>query len=147
NDFPWSRKRPDLKGFKAPREFWKVVLRKEQGKLLATALLIDQSPLIDSLPELLDLSGEEAKGFAFEKVKKYQVSVAHLESKTGLDFGQSVRAADTFSGGGNERISLHSVEKVSDVALDLPYGRRDRRKVARPLRVHRVARNGHAKVS
>lgn len=97
NDFPWSRGRPDMKGFKAPRKFWKLVLRVERGKLMATALIADQSPLIDVLPEaMFDMNAEELSGFAYEKVARYHVAVEELQNQTGLEFGSDVVAADTF---------------------------------------------------
>jgi endonuclease G len=119
NDFPWSRGRDDLKGFKAPREFWKLVLRVEGGALHATALVADQSPLIDFLPEMLEVSGEEARRIAFDKVAKYQVSVAELANRTKLDFGSAVRGADTFAGGG-ERAKSKRVSEFSDLIVGLP---------------------------
>jgi endonuclease G len=107
HDFPWGHGRTDMKGFKAPRKFWKLVLRVEQRKLHATSLVADQSPLIDfKLPEALEPGGEELK-------------------LTGLDFGAHVRAADTFApdhGGGNEK----RVVNVEELSISLPAGRRKR---------------------
>jgi endonuclease G len=126
HDFPWDRGRTDMKGFKAPRKFWKLVVRVDQGKLHATSLVADQSPLIDfKLPEALEPGGEELKHFAFDKVKKFQTSIATLEKLTGLDFGAHVRAADTFApgpGGGNEK----RVVNVEELSISLPPGRRKR---------------------
>jgi endonuclease G, mitochondrial len=112
-DFPWSRGRDDMKAFKAPRQFWKVVVRRNDGALHATALLADQSPLIDHLPEMLELEGAEAARISFDKVAKYHVSIKELEHLTGLDFGQAVNAADTF--GGNE--GRRSLQSFNDFAL------------------------------
>lgn len=111
-DMPWTRGRDDMEGFKAPRKFWKVVLRRDRGVLSATALLADQTPLIDYIPEMLESTGAEADRIAFEKVAKYQVSIRKLEKLTGLSFGEDVVAADT-SGGGEVR----EVESVDDVRL------------------------------
>jgi DNA/RNA endonuclease G, NUC1 len=126
HDFPWDRGRAAMKGFKAPRKFWKLVVRVDQGKLHATSLVADQSPLIDfKLPEALEPGGEELKHFAFDKVKKFQTSIAALEKLTGLDFGAHVRAADTFApdpGGGNEK----RVVNVEELSISLPAGRRKR---------------------
>ena len=117
-DYAWDRGRADMKGFRAPRKFWKLVLRVDKGKLHATALVADQSPLIDfRLPEMLDMSREAVKPFSFDKVAKYQVSVPALEKQTGLDFSAGVRAADTFvpdHPGDNER----RVVNVEEVSID-----------------------------
>ena len=117
-DFPWDRGRPDMKGFKAPREFWKLILRVDDGALQATALIADQAPLIDHLPEFI-MRGEAAiRGLPFDKVAKYHVSIAELESRTGLSFGSDVNSADTFvpSGGGDAR-RRREVDTLDEVNL------------------------------
>src|SRR5262249_29254809 len=120
------------KNFKAPREYWKLLLRVDEGKLHATALVADQSPLIDYLPELLwNVAGLETDGFAFEKVAKYQVSVAELQRRTKLKFGADVLAADTFVPGAGEEVRKRRVESVEDVSLTLPRSRPRRRRRAR----------------
>lgn len=115
NDYPWSRGRGDMRGFKAPREFWKLVLRVEQGQLKATALIADQAPLIDVLPEaLFDTSAEDLAGFAYSKVARYHVAVELLQDRTGLVFEKQVIDADTFRGprnGSRERL-VTSVDEV-----------------------------------
>jgi endonuclease G len=127
-DYLWSRGRDDMKGFRAPREYWKIVLRVEQSRLAATALLIDQSPLIDFLPEMMELPAAEATRVAFEKVKRYHCSVAEIERRTGLDFGNAVRKADTFRGKPNAG-DARLVENVGDVEIGpkgVPMGKKHR---------------------
>lgn len=111
NDIPW---RGDIiPDFKVPREFWKVVVRVENNELLATALLADQSPLIEELPEA------RATGFKdMSKVAKYQVSIAELERKTGLDFGEAIRNADTISPAAEGR--RRPLTSIAEVTLDKP---------------------------
>jgi endonuclease G len=118
DDWPWDRGRSDMKGFKAPREFWKLVLRVDGGQLHATALVADQAPLIDYLPEFI-MRGEAAtQALPYEKVAKYHYSVAELESRTGLDFGDNVRKADTFVGrGSGEGRRFRRVESLEDLTL------------------------------
>jgi endonuclease G len=121
-DWLWTRGRADMQGFKAPRKYWKLVMRVDNGRLQATALVADQSPLVDYLPEMLDVGGEEAQRIAFDKVAKYQVSIPELERLTDLDFGNKVRTADTFVApgpGSNE----NRVEKIEDVSLGRRGGR------------------------
>ncbi len=125
NDCDWDRGRPDMKGFKAPREFWKLILRVENKALHATALVIDQSPLIDYLPEAVR-RGEVIERLPYEKIAKYHASLAELESRTRLDFGKEVRAADTYvPTGRGEKRRLRKVEDISEVSLTKPRGRRD----------------------
>ena len=138
NDYPWDRGRADMKGFKAPKQFWKVVLRVDNGSLHATALRADQSDLIDfRLPEMLDMSPEAVKPFSFDKVKKYHVSIAALEKLTGLDFGAAVRAADTFTPGhpGEHERRVVNVEEISI----------DRRRTRRPRPRPRTAARKRAR--
>lgn len=106
DDIDWRQ--DIIPGFKVPREFWKVVVRVENGKLRATALCADQSPLIDELPEA------RWGGFAdLSKVKKYQLSIADLERKTGLDFGNDVRQADTAEGSEKRGSNLMDIGDLS----------------------------------
>lgn len=110
-DIPW---RGDIiPDFKVPREFWKVVVRVENGELLATALCADQTPLIERLPEA------RAAGFKdMSKVAKYQVSIAELERKTGLDFGEAIREADTISPAAEARRA--PLTTIAQVSLEKP---------------------------
>ncbi|MGQ0580318.1 MAG: DNA/RNA non-specific endonuclease [Reyranella sp.] len=119
-DYAWDRGRADMKGFKAPREYWKLILRKEKGDLQATALLANQSPLIGSrLPEKLD------PRVTYGAVDQYHLSIAELESRTKLDFGSTVREADTYvpKGTGESR-RIRKVTDVADVNLNRPAKRR-----------------------
>ena len=118
DDIHWSRGRDDMEGFKAPLEYWKLLLRVEGGQLHATAFIADQSPLIDFVPEMMELSPEAANRIAFAKVARFHVSVAELSNRTGLDFGADVLAADTFVPGGGDEASRRRVHNISDVSFD-----------------------------
>jgi endonuclease G, mitochondrial len=111
NDFLWPRDGYEMEDFKAPREFWKLVLRVHDGRLKATALIADQSPLIDKVPGFLEMNRAEINRVSFEKVERYHVSISFLEQKTGLAFPAAVRAADTFTGNG-ERKAIASLESL-----------------------------------
>lgn len=119
-DMPWDRGMPELQGFKAPREFWKIVVRVENGRLRATALLADQAPLIDYVPEAV-LSDAEVARVSFEKVRKYHVSVAEVETRTSIDFGDAVHEADTHGGG--ERREVTSLNQLFDVPANASTGK------------------------
>lgn len=72
-----------------PLEFWKVAaLVREDGKLSAAAFLLTQDDMIGDADDL-----EEAFNPGF-----FQVSVAEVARKTGLDFGR-LAADDAFAGG------------------------------------------------
>jgi endonuclease G, mitochondrial len=128
-DFDWDRGRPDMKGFKAPREFWKLILRIDDGALQATALIADQAPLIDYLPEFI-MRGEAAvQPLPYDKVAHYQYSVEELERRTDLDFGDAIRKADTFvPEGRGEGRRLRQIESLEEIMLTRPKSRTKMRK-------------------
>ena len=121
---------PEYRYVRVPRSFWKVVARVEHGKLLATALLADQSDRITRLPERLSEFFDD-----LSRVKSYQVSVAEVECLTGLDFGP-LREADTLETSAAEamggRRTLHSFRDIALGAPKRPIGRAPKkpRKVA-----------------
>ena len=102
---------PPYRYAQMPLQFWKVLARVEDGELLATALLADQSPLLSRLPERL---GGESFG-DLGRVEEYQTSVAEIERLTGLDFGV-LRDHDTVRA--NEAgVSLREVQAFADITL------------------------------
>lgn len=116
-DIPWDRGVPAMRGFKAPREFWKVIVRVENGQLRATALCADQTPLIDYVPEVA-MTDAEVRRVSFEKVRRYHISIAEIEARTAIDFGAAVRAADTHAGG--ERREVHSLAELLGAPPERP---------------------------
>lgn len=114
-DYPWSRGVDGMQGFKVPREYWKIVMLIEEGELRATALVIDQTPLIDHLPELFDVSDSEADRVAFGKVKKYHYSIEKLARRVGIDFGDAVIAADTYKPGAGGESKRREVQSLADI--------------------------------
>lgn len=115
-DFDWDRGREDVKGFKAPREFWKLILRVENDALQATALIADQAPLIDYLPEYVRRGEAAAKPLPYSKVKQYHVSVRKLAARTGLIFDDGIVQADTYVPRNGEE-EMREVHRVDDVNL------------------------------
>jgi DNA/RNA endonuclease G (NUC1) len=64
-------------GLQLPREFWKVVVMvRDDGKLSATAYLLSQEDMIEGLE------------FVYGEFRTYQVTIALIEKKTGLNFGR-----------------------------------------------------------
>ncbi len=95
-------------GAQLPEEFWKVVvMRRDDGKLSATAYLLSQQDMIQGLE------------FVFGQFRTYQVPVALIEKRTGLDFGD-LRKFDPKAKAG----SLESAAALNEVrgALDLDLG-------------------------
>lgn len=125
NDYPWDRGRPDMRGFLAPRKFWKLVLRVEDGALQATALIADQSPLIDVLPEAIRRGEALTAPLPYDKVKKYHYSIEDLRKLTGLDFGAKIAEADTYPSSGGS----HEVRTLDELLQ--PGRRRPARKAAK----------------
>lgn len=76
-----------------PREFWKIVVMRTEGdRLHATAYLLSQGDLIRKLLEDRGRN-EAAEGFVLGPYRTFQVSIAHIESATGLSF-PALRDAD-----------------------------------------------------
>ena len=109
---------PPYRFVKLPLKFWKILVRVENGQLLATAMLADQSPLLpQSLPE--NLGEEFSEDFDdTASIEEYQTTVAEIERLTGLDFGE-LRNHDTFRPGPDESLSQRrSPESFEDISLD-----------------------------
>lgn len=96
-------------GVQLPKEFWKVVVMlRDDGKISATAYLLSQEDMVEGLE------------FVFGEFRTYQVPVAMIERKTGLDFG-NLRNFDPRG----KRAALEAVEHTAavirgpeDLALD-----------------------------
>jgi DNA/RNA endonuclease G (NUC1) len=98
-------------GLQLPKEFWKVVVMvRDDGQLSATAYLLSQEDMIEGLE------------FVYGEFRTYQVAVALIEKKTGLNFG-TLRAHDPRARKG----ALEAVENaVAEIRgpqdLDLDFG-------------------------
>ncbi len=104
---------PAYRYVQVPMAFWKIVARVEGGQLLATALLADQSQLIEQLPERLG-EGYDDLG----AVAEYQTSVSEIEQLTGLDFGP-LRDGDTFEPAPAEAATKRRrLTRIEDLALN-----------------------------
>ncbi|MER9545397.1 DNA/RNA non-specific endonuclease [Mesorhizobium sp. M0437] len=82
-----------------PLKFWKIALWSDQAGLRAIALLADQKPVLEVMPEAF---GERAEAFddplEIARVSEFLSTVAEIEELTGLNFGQQVRDADIRAG-------------------------------------------------
>lgn len=85
-----------------PKEFWKVVvIKKDDGDLSATAYLLSQEDMIEGLE------------FVYGEFRTYQVSVALIEKKTGLDFG-TLRQCDP-----KTKKTTRGLEAVERIAAEI----------------------------
>jgi endonuclease G len=106
---------PAYRNVRVPMQFWKILVRVQNGRLLTTALLADQSNRIRLLPE------RRYRREAFDdmsEIIEYQASVHEIERITGLDFG-SLRKYDTFQAGpegANENKAR--IKSFADIRLD-----------------------------
>ena len=92
---------PLYRGIKIPEDFWKVVVMvKQDGTLSATAYLQTQKEFLGKLD------------FTYGEYKTYQVSVSHIETLTGLHFGE-LRSSDPLNDSGSPKM----VEARSDILL------------------------------
>ncbi len=84
---------------KVPLRFWKIATWNDGNDLRSIALLADQGPLIEVMPEAM-LARAEAFGDDLElaRVSEFLTTVAEIERLTGLDFGSLLRDADIRAG-------------------------------------------------
>lgn len=109
----FSNDDPEYRFVKVPKKFWKILVRVEDEQLLATALIADQSELIQRLPERFSESFDD-----FSNVAEYQTSIREIENLTDLDFG-SLRDYDTFkTGSGESTISQRGINRFEDIILN-----------------------------
>lgn len=101
------------RGFQLPNYYWKVVAALDKaGKLVASAFILDQSEFNENIP--------------FEEVPVgnfggYQTTIRKLETRTGLDFGDAIRAADVRAGREDADVEVSSLAD-----LDVPRPRTSR---------------------
>lgn len=74
-----------------PSSFFKIVIWMGKDKLKAVGLVVDQGPLLDEPRVNLG----EPTSPSFVDIKQWRVAIKTIEKRTGLDFGDQVRAADT----------------------------------------------------
>lgn len=98
---------PVYRDVRVPRQFWKIVVRVEQGELLALALLADQSDFLKKLPEALAAEAWDD----FGKVEPFLSTVAKVEHLTGLDFGE-LRNGDLRAGRDSPDLPIESFASI-----------------------------------
>ncbi|MDP4193258.1 MAG: DNA/RNA non-specific endonuclease [Bacteroidota bacterium] len=93
------------RGVLIPKEFWKViVVMDKKGKLYSSAFIVSQE--------------KYATDISFEKLpvgdfNNFQVSIAHIEKKTGLKFADAVEEADVAKEFGMEKKGLRTLADIT----------------------------------
>jgi endonuclease G len=85
------------RGLQVPRQFFKVIAARQGGQPRVFAFILSQATLIERLPEEA-FTPEEA--FSAGPFKPFQVPLSTVETRTGLRFAASMRAADVMRPGG-----------------------------------------------
>ena len=80
---------PPYRGIRIPLEFWKVAAftTTAGGDLAATAYLLDQSPQLDDLDEAVARAAAAGDPPPLGPYRTFQVPVAEVAARTGLDLG------------------------------------------------------------
>ncbi len=97
---------------KVPLSFWKIVVRVENGELLATGILADQSKFV-----LGEAAGpEDLPPFPDKLPDEYQCTISEIEELTKLDFGP-LRDHDTFEPGNEAAASRRRIRNFEDIQI------------------------------
>ncbi|MFH1011861.1 MAG: DNA/RNA non-specific endonuclease [bacterium] len=97
-----------------PSSFFKVIVWMGASGLKSVGLIVDQSQLMSETRKALG----GPKEVASVDVHQWRVAVSQIEKRTGLDFGQAIRKADTITSsaqptvGEEAGILLHSFEDL-----------------------------------
>jgi endonuclease G len=111
---------PVFDTIRVPREYWKIVARVEDGELLATAILADQTDLLGLSEAFRESAGpEDLPDFPDKLPDEYQVTIAEIEELTGLDFGL-LREHDTFADASEGLRSRRKLESFQDISVERP---------------------------
>jgi endonuclease G, mitochondrial len=98
----------EYRGYKLPREFWKVLAYVDGGRLKAKAFLLTQN--LDQL-EALEL----------DEFKVYQVALKDIETKCDLTFPPALKTADTYSPRRGSRAESLAAPRALECAEDISW--------------------------
>ena len=120
---------------RVPLRFWKIACWSDGSDLHSIALLADQKPVLEVMPEGFDV-GAEAFDDPLEiaRVSEFLSTVAEIEEMTGIDFGEDVREADIRAGSESRREPAQSFD-----ARQLPQARPAQKPAAQPSPRERAA--------
>ena len=84
---------------RVPMKFWKIAAWSDGSELHSIALLADQKPVLNVMPEAFDARAEAFDDpLELARVSEFLSTVAEIEDLTGLDFGEALREADIRAG-------------------------------------------------
>ena len=104
----FQRSDREFRGFRIPREFWKIIAFKENGKLKAKAFVLTQS--LNQL-EALEL----------DEFRVFQVAVGEVETRTGIAFPTTLRSADAVGHGVQRRAEALELRKPLEGIGDIDW--------------------------
>lgn len=94
------------RGIQIPDSFWKVVVANHaNGEIRTSAYLLSQGKWLSDLE------------YTFGQYKTFQVTVAHIQELTKINFGDLVVQSDVFSGSENPFGNLNEVKQLEDIQL------------------------------
>ncbi|QGM96915.1 DNA/RNA non-specific endonuclease [Methylocystis parvus] len=99
-----------------PSSFFKIVVWKGKSGLKSVGLVVDQFNLLDETRK--NLGGP--KDLASVDVQHWRVSVQSIEKRTGLNFGDAMRAADTINLAGQPQVGAEALIRVTKFSDLLP---------------------------
>ncbi|WP_080055305.1 DNA/RNA non-specific endonuclease [Spirosoma aerolatum] len=107
---------PLFSNLPVPKQFWKVIVWSENGKIRSTSILADQGDLLQAAQSgregLDDPNADSRNKFP----KTYHVSIKTIEKLTGLDFGNDVRRGDSAPRGG-ESLEFSDVTQLQPIVF------------------------------
>jgi endonuclease G, mitochondrial len=130
---------------RVPMKFWKIAAWSDGSKLHSIALLADQKPVLQVMPEAIDARAEAFDDpLELARVTEFLSTVAEIEDLTGLDFGEALREADIRRGSESVRVAAQTLQPE---VLRSPERKEitERKKAAAPKRKTAKARKGGAK--
>ncbi|WP_194724679.1 DNA/RNA non-specific endonuclease [Noviherbaspirillum malthae] len=91
-----------------PSSFFKIVVWMGATKLKAVGLVVDQLQLLSEARRNLGQPRDSSE----IDVNQWRVAISQIEQRTGLDFGEDVRNADTFSQEGQPAVGEEGAVKI-----------------------------------
>jgi endonuclease G len=96
-----------------PSSFFKIIVWKGKGKVKSVGLIVDQIALLDEQRRGLKRPTDETP----INVSQWRVPIATIEQRTGLDFGKTIRDADTINASNQPKVGERMVRLASLEAL------------------------------
>ena len=92
-----------------PSSFWKVVVWEGATKLKAVGMVVDQLALLDETRSFVGMP----KDLPSVDVQHWRVPIPVIETRTGLDFGDLIRQADTIAQPGQPAVGAEAALRIT----------------------------------